>query len=130
MHGDVFRAPYKPMFLSVIVGSGAQLVGMALVTLGIKDQTFSGYLFLTINFIAFAALGFLSPSNRGSLLTALVVLFFLFAGLAGYVSARVYKMMGGEAWKSAVLMTALTIPGYVFCLHMHARTSRFQSQCL
>lgn len=34
VHGEVFRSPERPMLLSVAVGSGAQLVAMAAVTLG------------------------------------------------------------------------------------------------
>lgn len=34
VHGEVFRAPERPMLLSVAVGSGAQLVAMTAVTLG------------------------------------------------------------------------------------------------
>ena len=37
--------------------------------------------------MAFAVLGFLSPSNRGGLMTALLLLFVLMGVLAGYVSA-------------------------------------------
>ena len=41
----------------------------------------------------FALLGFLSPANRGGLLTALVVFYLLMSIFAGYFSARVYKVL-------------------------------------
>lgn len=34
VHGDVFRPPRKGMFLTVLVGNGAQLFCMTLITLG------------------------------------------------------------------------------------------------
>ncbi|KAM1862725.1 hypothetical protein ACFX14_003149 [Malus domestica] len=74
VHGDVLRASNNSELLCVYVGTGAQFFGMILVTM------------------IFAVLGFLSPSNRGSLMTAML-LFFAFMGIfAGYASARLYKM--------------------------------------
>jgi len=45
------------------------------------------YLSLTV----FACLGFLSPANRGSLMTCVLVLYVCLGTPAGYVSARIYK---------------------------------------
>lgn len=59
----------------------------------------------------FAVLGFLSPSNRGSLATVMIIFFMVFACISGYVSARIYKMNGGEAWKLNVFLTAVLFPG-------------------
>lgn len=56
------------------VGTGVQLIGMALVTM------------------VFAALGFLSPANRGGLMTAMLLLFVFMGLLGGYASARLYKV--------------------------------------
>ena len=63
VHGDVFRPPSHPLMLSVLVGSGVQVISMSTITL------------------VFALLGFLSPANRGGLMTAMVVLYVLM----GYV---------------------------------------------
>lgn len=98
VHGDVFRPPRKGMLLSVLLGSGVQVLCMTLVTL------------------AFACLGFLSPANRGALMTCSMVLYVLLGSPAGYVSARIYKSFGGEKWKSNVLLTSMLIPGLVFGL--------------
>ena len=44
VHGDVFRAPARPMLLSVMVGSGCQLVAMAALTLGKESLIFFFFL--------------------------------------------------------------------------------------
>jgi len=51
VHGDVFRPPANASLLATFVGTGVQLFGMAMVTM------------------TFALLGFLSPANRGGLMT-------------------------------------------------------------
>ncbi|XP_017858464.1 PREDICTED: transmembrane 9 superfamily member 2 [Drosophila arizonae] len=98
VHGDVFRPPRKGMLLSVFLGSGVQVLAMSMVTL------------------AFACLGFLSPANRGALMTCSMVLFVSLGTPAGYVSARIYKSFGGVKWKSNVILTSLVCPGVVFSL--------------
>ncbi|KAF9133198.1 hypothetical protein BGW39_010309 [Mortierella sp. 14UC] len=96
VHGDIFRTPAYPMLLSIIVGNGSQMFLMASVT------------------ILFAALGFLSPSNRGSLATVMIVFYMFFGIVAGFISARLYKMFGGEAWKLNVIGTAFLFPSVIF----------------
>ncbi|KAK6622673.1 transmembrane 9 superfamily member 2 [Polyplax serrata] len=98
VHGDVFRPPRKGMLLSVFLGSGTQVFCMTLVTL------------------AFACLGFLSPANRGALMTCALVLYVCLGTPAGYVSSRIYKSFGGDKWKSNVLLTSMLAPGIVFVL--------------
>jgi transmembrane 9 superfamily protein 2/4 len=98
VHGDVFRPPNRPMLLSVLVGSGVQILGMTMITL------------------VFAVLGFLSPANRGGLMTAMVVLFVVMGVFAGYFSTRTYKMFKGQAWKKNTVMTALLFPGIIFLI--------------
>jgi transmembrane 9 superfamily protein 2/4 len=98
VHGDVFRPPRKGMLLAVFLGSGVQVFCMTLITL------------------AFACLGFLSPANRGALMTCSMVLFVLLGTPAGYVSARIYKSFGGIKWKSNVILTSMLSPGLVFGL--------------
>ena len=70
VHGDVFRPPKKGMFLSVLVGNGAQIAIMMAVTL------------------VFACLGFLSPANRGSLMTCVIVLYVCLGTPAGRLAVR------------------------------------------
>lgn len=61
--------------------------------------------------VVFSVLGFLSPSNRGALATVMVIFFMLFGCIAGFVSARIYKMNGGENWKLNILLSATLLPG-------------------
>ncbi|MCJ1426879.1 hypothetical protein MMC29_004782 [Sticta canariensis] len=96
VHGDVFRTPKNPLVLSVFLGNGSQLFVMTGTTL------------------VFALFGFLSPSNRGSLGGAMILLYTIFGFIGGYVSARVYKTFGGESWKLNIVMTPVLIPGIVF----------------
>lgn len=62
VHAEVFRQPRRHMLLAIFTGSGAQLASM----MGVA--------------IFFALLGFLSPSNRGSLSTVMIVCWTLFGG--------------------------------------------------
>lgn len=96
VHGDVFRTPSRPLLLSIFLGSGAQLFVMTGFT------------------ICFALLGFLSPSNRGSLGTIMVILYTVLGFVGGYTSARVYKSLNGERWKLNIGLTPVLVPGIVF----------------
>lgn len=68
----------------------------------------------TVTTLFFALLGFLSPANRGSLLTALLLLFVFMAAFAGYHSSRIFKFFKGEDWMKNTLMTAFFFPGIIF----------------
>nr|GMD28830.1 transmembrane 9 superfamily member 9-like [Ipomoea batatas]GMD28832.1 transmembrane 9 superfamily member 9-like [Ipomoea batatas] len=98
VHGDVFRPPTNSDLLCVYVGTGVQFFGMTLVTM------------------IFALLGFLSPSNRGGLMTAMLLLWAFMGVLAGYASARLYKMFKGSEWKKITLQTAFMFPGVFFAI--------------
>lgn len=96
VYGDVFRSPPNRMLLSVIVGSGAQLFCMMVVT------------------IAFSLLGLLSPSNRGALFTFILIIFMLFSVISAYVSGYLYRLFGGENWKMNMILTPVFVPGIAF----------------
>ncbi|ESR63518.1 hypothetical protein CICLE_v10007716mg [Citrus x clementina] len=95
VHGDVFRPPTNSDLLCVYVGTGVQFFGMMLVTM------------------IFALLGFLSPSNRGGLMTAMLLLWVFMGLFAGYASTRLYKLFKGTEWKRIAFRTAITFPGIV-----------------
>lgn len=97
VHADVFRPPTEyPMLFCVIVGTGMQVFICA------------GLL------IIFAALGFLSPANRGSLMIGMLLLFVLMGSFAGFTSARLYKTFKGKQWQRCTMLTALLFPGLAF----------------
>lgn len=58
-----------------------------------------------------ACLGFLSPASRGALMTTALVCYVLLGTPSGYLSARLYKLFGGEKWAANVICTALLCPG-------------------
>ncbi|EME81057.1 uncharacterized protein MYCFIDRAFT_204169 [Pseudocercospora fijiensis CIRAD86] len=98
VHGDVFRPPKHSLALSILVGNGAQLFMMAGFT------------------IAFAVVGFLSPSNRGSLATVMILLYTFLGFVGGYVSSRVYKGFQGTKWKQLFVLTPSAVPVFVFSI--------------
>lgn len=98
VHGDVFRPPSNSDLLCVYAGTGVQFFGMILITM------------------LFAVLGFLSPSNRGGLMTAMLFLWVFMGLFAGYSSARLYKMFKGAEWKKIALRTAFMFPATVFVI--------------
>jgi len=97
VHADVFRPPQTlPMWYCIAVGSGAQIGLCAFFT------------------ICCAAVGFLSPARRGSLMTAVLVFYVLGGCVAGYVSSRIYKSFRGRQWQLCTLLTATAFPGLCF----------------
>ncbi|EFN55304.1 hypothetical protein CHLNCDRAFT_134265 [Chlorella variabilis] len=80
--GDVFRAPANPLSLCVQIGSGVQILCSGFITL------------------LFAALGFLSPASRGSLLTAALVMYLLLSVAAGYAAVWLWGLVNRsyEGW--------------------------------
>lgn len=100
VHGDIFRSPKNKLLLSILVGSGSQILLMALSTTG------------------FALLGLLSPSNRGSLSTVMFILYALFGSVGSFVSSSVYKLFGGESWKLNTLLSPLLVPGSLFAMFL------------
>ncbi|KAJ3693342.1 hypothetical protein LUZ60_008822 [Juncus effusus] len=97
VHGDVFRPPANADWLCVYAGTGVQFFGMLLVTM------------------IFAVLGFLSPSNRGGLMTAMLLLWVFMGLFAGYSSSRLHKTFKSASdWKSVALKTSFTFPGVAF----------------
>lgn len=64
---------------------------------------------MTLFTMMFALFGFLSPSNRGGLMTALLLLFVLMGLVAGYVSSRMYKSFKGVEWKMTVSPSSMAL---------------------
>eukprot|EP00294_Goniomonas_avonlea_P000216 CAMPEP_0114552816 /NCGR_PEP_ID=MMETSP0114-20121206/7323_1 /TAXON_ID=31324 /ORGANISM="Goniomonas sp, Strain m" /LENGTH=651 /DNA_ID=CAMNT_0001737711 /DNA_START=13 /DNA_END=1968 /DNA_ORIENTATION=- len=98
VYGDVFRAPAMPMLLTVLIGTGLQLFCMVVATL------------------VFAVLGFLSPANRGALLSCILIFFVALGSVSGFVAARFCKLFKETNQFRCTLMTGLLFPGTIFAL--------------
>ncbi|KAK5998269.1 Transmembrane 9 superfamily member 7 [Cladobotryum mycophilum] len=98
LHADVFRKPSYGSLLAPLVGSGMQLLVMA------------------IGLVILSALGVLNPSYRGGYISVGAGLF-IFAGVfSGYFSARIYRSFEGQNYRRNALVTALLFPGLSFSL--------------
>jgi len=104
LHGDVFRYPAYSSQFSAMVGTGFQLFVLVLVIL------------------ICSLLGTFYSGNRGALYTAVVITYALTAGIAGYVSARMYKQFGGEHWLANALLTAGMFFGPAAAVFMYVNT--------
>ncbi|XP_050372114.1 transmembrane 9 superfamily member 11 [Argentina anserina] len=99
--GDVFRAPDHPALLCIMVGDGVQILGMAMVT------------------ILFAALGFMSPASRGTLITGMLFFYMILGIAAGYVAVRLWRTIGcGDktGWVSVSWKVSCFFPGIAFLI--------------
>ncbi|KAH9316271.1 hypothetical protein KI387_024898, partial [Taxus chinensis] len=96
IHGDVFRYPrFKSLFCAVL-GSGTQLFALAI------------FIFML------ALVGVFYPYNRGALYTALVVIYALTSGIAGYTAASFYYQLEGTNWVRNLLLTGCLFCGPLF----------------
>ena len=67
-----------------------------------------------------ALVGAFYPYNRGSLFTALIVLYALTAGVSGFVACSYFRQMEGGSWVRCVLATSFVFCGplfLVFCFN-------------
>jgi transmembrane 9 superfamily protein 2/4 len=44
----------------------------------------------------------------------MVVFYILFGGVSGFISARIYKMCGGQGWRRNILFSTFLVPGCLF----------------
>ncbi|KAF3628735.1 Transmembrane 9 superfamily member 11 [Capsicum annuum] len=99
--GEVFRIPENSGLLSMMVADGCRILGMAIVT------------------ILFAALGFMSPASRGTLITGMLM-FYVFLGIiAGYVAVWLMKTLNAgntNGWLSVSWRVSCFFPGIAFLI--------------
>ncbi|KAI3496041.1 hypothetical protein L1887_38391 [Cichorium endivia] len=96
---DVLRAPNNPALFCVMVGTGVQIIGTAVVT------------------IAFSALGFTSPASRSALVTGMLISYIFLGILAGYIAVRMWRtIFSGDHnnWISISWKVACFFPGIAF----------------
>lgn len=96
IHGDAFRyPPYKSLFCAVL-GSGTQLLALAL------------------SIFVLALVGVFYPYNRGALYSALVIIYALTSGIAGYSASSYYRQLEGTNWVRNLLLTGCLFCGPLF----------------
>ncbi|KAK6921583.1 Nonaspanin (TM9SF) [Dillenia turbinata] len=96
IHGDVFRFPAFKSLFAAALGSGTQLFT------------------LTVFIFILALVGVFYPYNRGALFTALVVIYALTSGIAGYTAASFYCQLEGTNWVRNLLLTGCLFCGPLF----------------
>lgn len=104
LHGDIFRPPPYLGCFAAAIGTGTQVLVMAVFV------------------FALALVGVFYPYNRGALLVAFVVLYALTAGIAGYVSSTLYRMLGGINWVRSTLLTVCLFCGPLLMTFMFLNT--------
>ena len=98
--GDVFRPPrVNKMLLCSIVGTGFQIFSMF-------------FLVLTLG-----TFGYLNPEMRGKILSLFIFFYILMGAGGGYISADIYKIMGGKNWLKMSLLTSILFPGILFLVY-------------
>jgi transmembrane 9 superfamily member 2/4 len=97
---DVFVPPKFPLILSILVGTGINLLAnlLCLMTL--------------------VCLGFVQFTHRGQTLTVMIIFHYFFSILSGYFSARFYKMIKGEQMLKLALLCAVFYPGVNFLIFL------------
>jgi len=92
INSDVFRFPPSVTTLSGCIGAGAHLLCVT-------------FLLLTC-----AITNVFVPTKRGAILTAMIVLYVCSAPVGGFVAARLYRQLGGDAWLANALVSCLIFP--------------------
>ncbi|KAI3730022.1 hypothetical protein L6452_18698 [Arctium lappa] len=98
---DVFRSPNNPELLCIMVADGCRILVM------------------WVALIFFAALGFMSPASRGTLLTGMLVFYVLLGVVAGYIAVwLLLTLANGErrGWFSISWRVACFFPGISFVI--------------
>ncbi|KAH1067015.1 hypothetical protein J1N35_032002 [Gossypium stocksii] len=98
IHGDVFRYPRNKSLFCAVMGVGTQL------------------LTLVCSLFVLVWLGILYPYNRGTLCTALVILYSLTSVVAGYTTASFHCQFAETGWERSVLLAGIMYAGPLFVI--------------
>ncbi|ESL05430.1 hypothetical protein TRSC58_06922 [Trypanosoma rangeli SC58] len=100
VRGDVFRAPPGALLFTALISTGCQVV------------------FMTGVVVLAAFLGVVHPTQRGNLLTSLIIFFCFSGSISGYVAGRMLKFFRKQSWKSGFtavnLVPACLLSTYLF----------------
>jgi transmembrane 9 superfamily protein 2/4 len=95
LHGDVFRPPVRTDLYAALSGSGLQM----LMLMGLVS--------------VFAMMGMLAPPNRGSMMTAIVVLYVLLGLVGGFFAGSLYRQFAGTRTLRMMAYVLFLVPGVV-----------------
>lgn len=97
--GDVFRRPFLPMILSVLFGSGMQILALIVILL---VSTFAGTL----------------SSFHLQVVSGLVLYLFPACGIInGFCAGRLYAFLHGAQWQGLALLTSMFVPAiFTICM--------------
>ncbi|KAI9495121.1 Endomembrane protein 70-domain-containing protein [Zychaea mexicana] len=99
IHRDVFRRPMYGGLLAPLVGSGMQLL-----------LSFAATIVCIAN-------GYCHPAKPGAILNFAATAYIWTSAVAGYYSARIYKVFRGRSWFLNTVLTSILVPGSIFtCL--------------
>jgi transmembrane 9 superfamily protein 2/4 len=88
------------MLLSSIVGTGFQLFSMVFIVL------------------LLGTFGFLNPEKRTKIFSVFIFIYIIMGMGGGFVSAEIYKIMGGKDWLKMSLLTSVLFPGILFLVYL------------
>lgn len=104
IHTDVFRFPPCKTLFCAILGVGTQ------------------FLILASSILLMALLGMFNVHHHGSINTAAILLYALTSCISGYVSANLYRKMGGENWVWNANLTSILFAGPFFVVWSFVNT--------
>lgn len=99
IHADVFRPPFYANWLAIFVANGCQIICTVAIVLIV------------------AMLGFLSPSRRGALVSAMFFTAIFTSIVGGYVCGVLLQYLNCRAWKH-IFLCSLTLPGGLLLLYL------------
>jgi len=108
---DVFRAPPHSLWFCAFIGTGTQL------------------LVLAVSVLLLSLIGLFYPGNRGSIVSSIIFVYCFTAGIAGHVAATLYREWGGTKWATLSMATAslFTVPFLVIFLTVNGIAWHYQS---
>lgn len=104
IHSDVFRTPYHKALFASILGVGSQ------------------FLLIGGGILLMAMLGLFNVHKHGAINTAAILLYAMTSGIAGYISATMFKKIGGENWVRNVNLTSFLFAAPFFIIWAFVNT--------
>ncbi|XP_057314270.1 transmembrane 9 superfamily member 3-like [Hydractinia symbiolongicarpus] len=94
VHGDVFRMPALPTFLSSLIGCGYHLVAVTVIVIILVIM---GDLYM----------------GRGSIMSTIIFVYAATSPVNGFFGGSLYSRLGGKEWIRQMAVSAFLLPGLV-----------------